>query len=251
MHCQTNATTTRSILAARDRVATFAGWHAKLQLMCNLYSLTTPVDAIGRLFGVDSPNVPNLPAFAAIYPNREAPVVRSTAGGGREVTTMLWGFPAPDGGPKPVTNVRNLTSPFWRNWLSKPAQRCLVPVDCFADWTAVPDPATGRKRQVWFSLADEAARPFAFAGIWRPAPPAGADGSPALPRMAFLTTMPNRLVASVHQKAMPVILAPADYGLWLTGSSDDILPLARAYPEEEMIILDHQAEKRLRQPQLL
>lgn len=215
--------------------------------MCNLYSLTTPVDAVRRLFGVTSAGLPNLPPFTAIYPNREAPVVRSTSDGGREVATMLWGFPAPDGGPKPVTNVRNLTSPFWRSWLSKPAQRCLVPVDCFAEWGAAPDPATGRKRQVWFSLADQAARPFAFAGIWRPAP-AGGDGSAALPRMAFLTTMPNRVVAAVHQKAMPVILAPADYGLWLTGSTEDILPLARAYPEEEMIILDDRAEAKLRRP---
>lgn len=44
--------------------------------------------------------------------------------------------PPPVAGARPVTNVRNLTSPFWRSALTTPANRCLVPVTAFAEWTA-------------------------------------------------------------------------------------------------------------------
>ena len=53
-----------------------------------------------------------------------------------------------------MTNVRNLTSPFWRAALTDPANRCLVPVTAFAEWTVEPDPLTGRKRKVWFEVID-------------------------------------------------------------------------------------------------
>lgn len=33
-----------------------------------------------------------------------------------------------------VTNIRNLTSPFWRSMLDKPASRCLVPVTMFSEY---------------------------------------------------------------------------------------------------------------------
>src|SRR5262245_10327971 len=34
----------------------------------------------------------------------------------------------------PVTNVRNLKSPYWRGWL-KAEWRCLVPATSFCEWT--------------------------------------------------------------------------------------------------------------------
>jgi Uncharacterized conserved protein len=133
-----------------------------------------------------------------------------------------------------VTNVRNLASPFWRSSLSSPRSRCLVPVTKFSEWSAAPDPVTKRKRKVWFSMAEVAEVPFAFAGIWRRAD--GPDG-PEM-RMAFLTTMANSLVASVHPKAMPVILHRQDYSRWLEGSTADAVALATAYPSEKMVVLD-------------
>lgn len=194
--------------------------------MCNLYKMTKTADEIARLFGTRHGT--NLQPFEDIYPNREAPIVRSVDGA-RELATVTWGFPPPPNvGSAPVTNVRNLTSPFWRGWLSKPAQRCLVPVTQFCEWTAVPDPATGRKRKVWFALEDD--EPFAFAGIWRPVD----DGA----RMAFLTCAPNKTVGEIHPKAMPVILARDDYDAWLGGSYDHAVALAKPYPDEAMRIVE-------------
>lgn len=180
-----------------------------------------------------SPRRPNRPAFGDIYPNREGPVVRSNAEGQREIATMLWGFPPPDGSRQWVVNVRNLASPFWRTWLARPAQRCLVPVERFAEWTSTPDPVTRRKRQVWFAMKDEGETPFAFAGLWRP--PLTPEEPP---RYAFLTTMANSFVAAVHPKAMPVILAREHYDQWMEGSTTDATALARACPDRWLTIVE-------------
>ena len=47
--------------------------------MCNPYSMTTNVEAIRRLFGVDSANdyTGNLPAMPWIFPDYPAPIVRN------------------------------------------------------------------------------------------------------------------------------------------------------------------------------
>ena len=64
----------------------------------------------------------------------------------------------------PVTNIRTTTSPHWRAWL-KPENRCLVPVNSFAEYAPQPNPETKKKDVVWFALNDD--RPLtAFAGMW-------------------------------------------------------------------------------------
>jgi len=197
--------------------------------MCNLYRMTSNVEAISRLFATADTSI-NLPQFPAIYPDREAPVVRQT-GDARRIEIMHWGFPPPPGVARSVTNVRNLASPFWRSALANPERRCLVPVTSFCEWSAAPDPETKRKRQYWFGMADAA--PFAFAGIWRPAPEAG---EPA--RMAFLTCAPNALVGAVHPKAMPVIIARDRYGDWLDAPYDAAVSLAQPFDDARMAMLD-------------
>jgi putative SOS response-associated peptidase YedK len=41
--------------------------------------------------------------------------------------------PPPKFGGLPVTNIRNTSSLHWRGWL-KPENRCLVPVNSFAEY---------------------------------------------------------------------------------------------------------------------
>jgi putative SOS response-associated peptidase YedK len=132
--------------------------------MCNLHSMTTNQEAIRKLFQVMNRYVGNLPPMPGVFPDYPAPVVRN-AEGGSELTIMRWGMPPPPrtGGP-PVTNIRNTSSPHWRGWL-KPENRCLVPVNSFAEYAPEPNPETKKKDVVWFALNDD--RPlFAFAGIW-------------------------------------------------------------------------------------
>ena len=193
--------------------------------MCNLYRMTSNTEAIARLFKVDTHGV-NLPAFPAIYPDREAPVVRQDAGGVRHLDVMRWGFPPPPGVARPVTNVRNLSSPFWHGALA-----CLVPVTAFSEWSAAPDPATGKKRIHWFGMADPADVPFAFAGLWRSQPG-------EMSRMAFLTCAPNALVGAIHPKAMPVIVPHDRYADWLEAPLAVATKLAQAFDDARMAMVE-------------
>ena len=146
--------------------------------------------------------------------------------GQKILDSMAWGVPFTMPGKregttitKRVTNVRNLTSPFWRSMLSTPAQRCLVPFSSFAE----PKPNAGRD-ECWFTVTD--APVAAFAGIWRPS----AEGND----FALLTCEPNPIVAPIHPKAMPVILHPEDYERWLTAEYDGACSLVTPFPSQLM-----------------
>ena len=204
--------------------------------MCNLYTMTATVDEMRRLFGEFAGDRINLPAFHEIYPGRAAPVLR------RERTklmleTMTWGFPGPAAAKgRPVTNIRNLDSPFWRSALNNRERRCIVPVTRFCEWTAAPDPATKRKRKVWFGLhPGEQEEPlFAFAGLWRP----GAKDDSAGPFMAFLTCAANAMVGAVHPKAMPVMLRADDALAWLDHDRENACALAQPFADADMRIIE-------------
>ena len=191
--------------------------------MCNLYSMTATVDEMRRLFGPFSGDTANLPPFDEIYPGYKAPVLRNDEGK-LKLEMMSWGFPGPQAaGGRPVTNVRNLSSPFWRNALNDPARRCIVPVTSFCEWTG----EVGSKTKCWFGMQEAAHPLFAFAGIWRP----GEKG----PFMAFLTCPANEIVGSVHPKAMPVMLRPgADCERWLSAEAADACALAVPFADTDM-----------------
>jgi putative SOS response-associated peptidase YedK len=163
-----------------------------------------------------------------IWPRRKAWVVRQdTPGNGAFADIMAWGVPLTLPGKrsgtqltKYVTNVRNLSSPFWRSMLAKPQQRCLVPFARFAE----PKIGAGREEH-WFTIND---RPLAaFAGLWR----VTNEGQKVF---AFLTCDPNPMVAPLHPKAMPVILHEGDYRGWLEGSVEEVTALAVPFPSQLM-----------------
>jgi putative SOS response-associated peptidase YedK len=212
--------------------------------MCNLYSMTRNQDAIRRLFKVTKDSAGNMPSFPAIFPDSEAPVIHA-ASGERELTMMRWGFPPPPKGNQLVTNVRNVSSPFWRAWI-KPEFRCLVPATSFSEYAPEPNPATGKKDIVWFSL--DASRPlFAFAGLWRPW--TGARGNKSKPiegdhlLYSFLTTEPNAVVKPIHAKAMPVILREDEWETWLTAPVAHALHLQSPLPNAALQIVARGPEK--------
>jgi putative SOS response-associated peptidase YedK len=201
--------------------------------VCNLYSCVKPREQISRLFRATRDTTPpDIPlSFPAIFPDTLAPVVYNAADGARDLTLMRWGFPPPPKGNRPVTNVRNVNSSFWRAWL-KPEYRVLVPVSAFCEYTdSTP------KVPHWFALAEE--RPlFAFAGIWRPwtGTRKKQDGDHRL--YSFLTTESNAVVGPVHRKAMPVLLTTdKEYEMWLTAPTEVALQLQRPRAEEKMMVV--------------
>ena len=200
--------------------------------MCNLYSLTRSQDEIGRLANVMRDLAGNLAPLPGIYPDTLAPIVRTAADGVRELAMLRWGFPPPPSfGTRPVTNVRNLKSSFWRPWL-RPGQRCLVPVTSFCEWTDSRPKVTH-----WFALSDE--RPlFWFAGIWRPWSGERRGEEREHQLFAFLTTAANDTVRPIHAKAMPVVLtSDAECETWLTGAVEDALALQLPAPDDLLQIV--------------
>jgi putative SOS response-associated peptidase YedK len=160
-----------------------------------------------------------------VWPKRAGLVARRI-NGETHLDVMTWGVPLslPSKQPgktitKHITNVRNLTSPFWRSTLALPSQRCLVPFTGFAE----PKIGAGRAEH-WFTLRERTIG--AFAGLWR--------SSDAGNVFAFLTCEPNPLVAPLHPKAMPVILHEDDYDAWLCGADAEVL--AKPFPSQLMVV---------------
>lgn len=216
--------------------------------MCNLYSQTKSQDAMRHVFddmllgdnedGVFEQSSPlhegmlrhggmlqdltgNLPPMAGIFPDYAAPILRHAPQGGWHLARARWGMPTPqvflegkrtDPG---VTNIRNVASPHWRRWLGVP-HRCLVPFTSFSEI----DSRAGapRNHPVWFALGPD--RPLGFfAGLCTPWTSVRKlkEGEVTADLFAFLTCPPNREVAPIHPKAMPVILTtPQDCRQWLT-----------------------------------
>jgi putative SOS response-associated peptidase YedK len=186
--------------------------------MCNRYRLRAKANAIMEAMSLDELGEVSLPP-EELFPKRPALVVRRQ-GGARVAEAMAWGFPPPANARGPVTNVRNLASPFWRSALANPERRCLVPATEFCEWEG----EVGRKIARWFAVPSQPV--FAFAGIWRPLE-AGAC-------FAMLTCAPNPLVAAVHPKAMPVILHAEDHERWLTAPIAEAEALAAPFPSQLM-----------------
>jgi putative SOS response-associated peptidase YedK len=187
---------------------------------------------VRRLFRVKRDLTGNLPSLPAVFPDTLAPIVRTARDGERELTMMRWGFlPPPNLGTAPVTNIRNLKSPYWRGWL-KAECRCLVPATSFCEWTDSRPKITH-----WFAL-DESRPLFAFAGMWRlwTGERKGEAGEHSL--FAFLTTASNDMVRPIHAKAMPVLLtSEQEFDTWLDAPINQAIALQRPLPNELLQIV--------------
>ncbi|MGE0530327.1 MAG: SOS response-associated peptidase [Hyphomonadaceae bacterium] len=199
--------------------------------MCNLYSMTKSREAAVAYTRAMRDRTGNQPPLPAIFPDQLAPVVGNSKEGQREMVMMRWGFPPAGGGKRPVTNVRNLKSSYWKGWLDSPRFRCVVPATSFVEYTdSTPKVAH------WFALGDD--RPlFCFAGIWRPwsGIRGKEDGTHLL--FAILTTEANAVTKPIHADAMPVMLTGDEIDIWLDGSTDEALALARPFPSDRMKIV--------------
>lgn len=216
--------------------------------MCNLYSFTLPQEAVRRRFEevIDEGDrffdaAGNLPPLPGIYPDQSAPILCRHPQGWQLIRAR-WGMPSPrfalegrrtDPG---VTNIRNTASPHWRRWLGV-EHRCLVPLTSFSEIDARP--AAPRNHPVWFALGED--RPLAFfAGIhteWTSVRKLK-EGEVTARLFGFLTCPPNREVAPVHPKAMPVILTrPEEWRAWLTAPASEALALQRPLPDGRLRIV--------------
>jgi putative SOS response-associated peptidase YedK len=197
--------------------------------MCNRYRMTAKQRELAARFGIASPYPEDVTVPPPeLFPKKPAWIVRDDHGR-RVLDVASWGFPHQVMGAsgkmldKPVTNVRNLASSFWKSALANPERRCLVPVTSFSEYGSVRG-ADGKLPLHWFSVPSREI--FAFAGIWRPVEAGKA--------FAFLTCEANEVVRPIHEKAMPVILHDEDFDGWLSGEYDSVCALAAPYPSQLM-----------------
>jgi len=195
--------------------------------MCGRYSITTPPEAMTRLFGLSGP-VHNFPARYNVAPSQPVPAVVQ-AGSVRELALFRWGLIpswAKDGA-KPMINARGESvadKPSFRAAFRR--RRCLLPADGFYEWHR---PESGPKTPYNIRLREGGA--FAMAGIWDTW--MASDGS-EVDTCAIITTAANKTLEPIHHR-MPVILAPEDWAVWLKTSETEarnLLPLLRPAPDD-------------------
>jgi putative SOS response-associated peptidase YedK len=176
--------------------------------MCGRYSLTDPVEALRRLFGVTAPNSV-FPRYN-IAPSQVVPVLRRSADGAREVALLRWGLVPSwakdiDIGNRMI-NARSETAaekPAFRAAMQR--RRCLVPADGFYEWQG---PQHGKQP---YRIVIGEGDPFAMAGLWEEWQAPTGD---VLETFAILTTEATASIAEIHHR-MPVILSPDEYDTWL------------------------------------
>jgi putative SOS response-associated peptidase YedK len=199
--------------------------------MCNNYSMNKSQAEIIAITRAMRDRAGNMPPLPGIFPDYLAPIVRTGADSVRELVRARWGMPGPPQfGGHAITNIRNTGSAHWRPWLG-PANRCVLPWTSFCEYADTKP----RKTPTWFAMSEERPLMF-FAGLWTTWH--GARGTKANPILGehqlygFLTTDPNDVVATIHPKAMPVILTTeAEIETWLTAPAEEALKLQRPLPD--------------------
>jgi len=176
-----------------------------------------------------------LPPDFNVAPTTFQPVIRADREtGGRELVMMRWGMvpyfarSLADFKGFSTINAKAETlssAALWRGPLRR--RRCLVPTDGFYEWSTLD-----AKAKQPFAFTMRSGEPFAFAGLWDAWKETNGDW---LQSFAIITTDPNELTATVHNR-MPVILKPSEYDRWLTRGDAERPPvdLLRPYDAQEM-----------------
>ncbi|SRR5258708_519273 len=193
--------------------------------MCSRYFLDADGNIIAYTFQV--PVHERILKRFNIAPTQEAPVVRLSRDGEREIALLRWGlvpFWAKD--PKIGTRTINARSegieakPAFRDAVN--SRRCLVPATGFFEWRG----EAGRKQPFAVTLPG---RPlFAFAGLWERWKPVGAE---PVETFTIVTTEANEQVAKIHDR-MPVILPMDAVETWLAAPPDEARKLLVPYAGE-------------------
>jgi putative SOS response-associated peptidase YedK len=185
--------------------------------MCGRAALTASPDDLREVFGLEE--TPELAPHYNIPPSQPlgvVRVVRSTAG--RKLEPLRWGL-VPRWAKDPkighrLTLARAETvahTGAFREAFQK--RRCLVAVDGFYEWKRSPEKA-GPSAPYFLRRPDH--KPFALAGLWSKW--VSRDGE-VIESCAILTQAARAPVAAIHDR-MPVVLAPADWDLWLDPSAE-------------------------------
>ncbi len=180
-----------------------------------------------------------------IAPSQEVTAVRMETGA-RHLALLRWGLiPHWADDPKigyKMINARGETVhrlPSFRAAFRK--RRCIIPAGGFFEWLQ-----KGKEKQPFYIFRKDSA-PLALAGLWERW--RSEEEERDVESCAIITTSANSLVSRLHNR-MPVILAPADFRLWLDPeeeASEKLLPLL--HPAEDDILAMYPVSNFVNKPQ--
>jgi putative SOS response-associated peptidase YedK len=199
--------------------------------MCGRFTLTVDPSELAEQFGgVDFPT-----QFAPRFNIAPSQPVLALLNDGRKVADFLWWGLIP-GWAKEASSSKRLINARGETLAEKPAfrgsykyKRCLILADGFFEWKSVG----GAKTKIPHFIHLRSRQPFAFAALWAES---SAPDASATRTCAIVTTTPNELMASIHNR-MPLILQPQDYAEWIDvapRSPESLAHLIRPYPSDLM-----------------
>src|ERR1700745_2414984 len=187
--------------------------------MCGRFVITSPPEALRRIFGYLEQ--PNFPPRHNIAPTQPIPVV-ILEHGARHFHLMRWGLiPSWVKDPRKFTlliNARSetvLEKPAFKNAIRR--RRCLIPADGYYEWQFVD----GRKRPFFIYRRDR--EPLGLAAVaetWM-----GPNGE-ELDTVAIVTTAASPELSVLHNR-VPVAIDEDDFARWLDCSEDSAEPVLR------------------------
>ena len=197
--------------------------------MCGRFALTVDVEKIAKTFGVE----PTLEITRRYNIAPTQNVVSIMRNGATHLAELRWGlipsWAKDESIGSRMINARaeSLTEkPSFKGLLR--SKRCLIIADGFYEWRQ----DSGSKTPMYITMKD--GEPFAFAGLWDSWK--DPDGQP-LRTCTIITTEPNEVVASIHNR-MPAILLPEARDAWLDTDIKDEHLLAHwltPYPAHAMM----------------
>ena len=186
--------------------------------MCGRFALNSTPRRIAAHFKLPTNQFELFPRFN-IAPTQPVVIVReNTHTKQRELTHVVWGL-IPSWA-KDVSIGNRMINARAESAATKPGyrgamkyRRCLVPADGFYEWKKG---ARARDKQPYFIHRTDN-EPMGLAGLWEHWQGAGGE---EIESCTILTTQPNELTGSLHDR-MPVIIDPADYDRWLSTKIED------------------------------
>lgn len=199
--------------------------------MCGRFVANIPADELRKIFRLLE--VPQLEPRFNVAPNQQVVVVRND-GDHNHLDLLKWGF-VPSWSKdlsfgSHLINARSETvaeKPTFRHAIKY--RRCIIPCSGFYEW----DHSGGKKQPYFIQMADQT--PMCLAGLWESWK---APDDSMIETFAILTTVANKLVATIHDR-MPVVLNPDSFTLWLSRNMHDheqLQPLLQPFPATEMTV---------------
>ncbi len=179
--------------------------------MCGRFSQGEPSHLISDYFGANPDE--DLPGGLYNVPPTESIRVILQRDDQRRLIVARWGFRpfwADEDGKAAKSWINARAETAWESpafGRSLRTRRCVVPADAFYEWDRTASP-----RQPYAIGPAGDGEMLALAGIWSPI-----HGE--RPTAAIMTTAPNELVASVHDR-MPVVLDQDAVEVWLDPDAD-------------------------------